>query len=282
MEDVRVRSRCLLGWAALLAATAWCGASRADTPDFSGIWWATEYHPKIQLVGGGELPLTAEGKAAYEKNIAGLKDGSVTDAARKFCVPDGLPRVLANPYPFEIVQARPGRSRSSTSSTTRSARSPWTSRMPGEQDLTPSRLITAIRSAISRAIRWWWRPPASTKRRSSTPPARRIPTNCAPRSASARSARRARGRDHHPRSRNTIRAIGRRGSSTSCATTSGSRTMSAASRTAISPRWRASAGRDGAAGAGAGRGGPSWRTLAGREGGGCAGVPRTSNTYDVG
>src|SRR5204863_2308183 len=40
--------------------------------------------------------------------MAGLKDGSITDTARKFCVPDGLPRVLATPYPFEIVQGPPG------------------------------------------------------------------------------------------------------------------------------------------------------------------------------
>ncbi len=40
--------------------------------------------------------------------MAGLKDGSIEDAARKYCVPDGLPRVLATPYPFEIVQGPPG------------------------------------------------------------------------------------------------------------------------------------------------------------------------------
>jgi hypothetical protein len=94
--------------AALLAMSALAGSARAQTPDFSGTYLATEYHAKIQLVGGGELPLTAEGKAAYEKNMAGLKDGSITDTARKFCVPDGLPRVLATPYPFEIIQAPPG------------------------------------------------------------------------------------------------------------------------------------------------------------------------------
>src|SRR5260370_23313542 len=70
--------------------------------------WATEYHAKIQVVGGSELPFTADGKAAYEINMAGLKDGSMTDAARKYCVPDGLPRLLAAPYPFEILQAPPG------------------------------------------------------------------------------------------------------------------------------------------------------------------------------
>jgi hypothetical protein len=80
----------------------------ADAPDVFGTFWANKYNAKIELVGGGELPLTAEGKAAYEKNMAGLKDGSITDAARKYCVPDGLPRVLATPYPFEIINAPPG------------------------------------------------------------------------------------------------------------------------------------------------------------------------------
>jgi hypothetical protein len=81
---------------------------QTKAPDFSGIYWATEYNATIQLAGGGELPLTAAGKEAFEKNKAGLKDGSITDAARKYCVPDGLPRVLATPYPFEIVQGPPG------------------------------------------------------------------------------------------------------------------------------------------------------------------------------
>jgi hypothetical protein len=97
------------GLAAPLALVSAGPTVAADaTPDLSGIYWASEYHAKIQLVGGGELPLTAEGKAAYEKNMAGLKDGSIVDNARRFCVPDGLPRVLANPYPFEIIYGPPG------------------------------------------------------------------------------------------------------------------------------------------------------------------------------
>jgi hypothetical protein len=99
----------VVGVAAPLALTAAGPTVAADaTPDLSGIYWASEYHAKIQLVGGGELPLTAEGKAAYEQNMAGLKDGSIMDNARRFCVPDGLPRVLANPYPFEIIHGPPG------------------------------------------------------------------------------------------------------------------------------------------------------------------------------
>jgi hypothetical protein len=99
----------VVGVAAPLALASAGPTVAADaTPDLSGIYWASEYHAKIQLVGGGELPLTADGKAAYEQNMAGLKDGSIIDNARRFCVPDGLPRVLANPYPFEIIYGPPG------------------------------------------------------------------------------------------------------------------------------------------------------------------------------
>jgi hypothetical protein len=108
VENLSVFARMSSALTALLAATALCGSAFGQTPDISGTYWATEYRPKVRLVGGGDLPLTAAGKAAYEKNMAGLKDGSIIDAARRYCVPDGLPRVLATPYPFEIIQARPG------------------------------------------------------------------------------------------------------------------------------------------------------------------------------
>jgi hypothetical protein len=109
MEGLSVCARAGSALAALLAVLRISAAAYgADVPDISGTYWATEYHAKIQVVGGGELPFTTDGKAAYEINMAGLKDGSIADAARKYCVPDGLPRLLATPYPFEILQAPPG------------------------------------------------------------------------------------------------------------------------------------------------------------------------------
>jgi len=87
----------LSGWAA-----ACCGVSAG--PDIAGTYWATSYSPKIEVLGGGEPPLNAAGRAAYATNQAGLKDGSIVDKARRVCVPDGVPRVLATPYPFEIFQ----------------------------------------------------------------------------------------------------------------------------------------------------------------------------------
>ena len=108
MESFKISVRAGSALAALFALTALSGSAYGETPDISGTYWASEYQAKIQVLGGGDLPLTADGKAAYEKNVAGLKDGSVVDSARRYCVPDGLPRVLATPYPFEIFQAPPG------------------------------------------------------------------------------------------------------------------------------------------------------------------------------
>jgi len=109
MNEIRFLARGGTAIAALLALSVAGSAYGAGAaPDISGTYWATEYHPKLVLVGGGNLPLNADGQKAYAMNQMGLKDGSITDAARKFCVPDGIPRVMASPYPFEIIQAPPG------------------------------------------------------------------------------------------------------------------------------------------------------------------------------
>jgi hypothetical protein len=105
VASFRISVRIGSAWAALFGLTGLFVPAYGQTPDISGTYWATEYHAKIQVVGGGDLPLTVAGREAYEKNVAGLKDGSIIDTARRYCVPDGLPRSLATPYPFEIFQA---------------------------------------------------------------------------------------------------------------------------------------------------------------------------------
>lgn len=75
-----------------------------STPgDVSGVWWVTEYSPNIDVQGGGGIPYNEEGSALYARNIAGLENGSLEDEARTICTPDGVPRILGNPYPFKIV-----------------------------------------------------------------------------------------------------------------------------------------------------------------------------------
>jgi hypothetical protein len=91
-----------LSGAMLLSVAAFAQANR--TPDISGIWQSVKYSPKLEIQGGGDIPYNDKGKALYAKTMAGLKDGSIRDEARHLCVPDGIPRVLGNPYPFKVIQ----------------------------------------------------------------------------------------------------------------------------------------------------------------------------------
>jgi hypothetical protein len=88
--------------ALLLSVAAFAQANR--TPDISGIWQSVKYSPKLEIQGGGDIPYNDKGKALYAKIVAGLKDGSIKDEARHLCVPDGIPRILGNPYPVKIIQ----------------------------------------------------------------------------------------------------------------------------------------------------------------------------------
>ena len=71
--------------------------------DIFGIWWSVSYSPELEIQGGGEIPYNDLGREQYAKNIAGLSDGTIIDEARRHCVPDGIPRILGNPYPFKII-----------------------------------------------------------------------------------------------------------------------------------------------------------------------------------
>ncbi len=72
--------------------------------NISGVWWIQKYSPKIEIVGGGNLPFTPAGQQKYQANMDGLKAGTIKDEARRVCVPDGVPRILGNPYPFQVIQ----------------------------------------------------------------------------------------------------------------------------------------------------------------------------------
>src|SRR5262249_2310727 len=103
------RTRTIAGAVALTSLLLTSAAlAAAAEPNISGIWWATTYSPKILVAGGGAPPLNGAGQAQYQKNQAGLKDGSLVDKARIVCAPDGVPRVLETPYPFELFQVPAG------------------------------------------------------------------------------------------------------------------------------------------------------------------------------
>jgi len=77
--------------------------------DISGIYWIKSYNAKIQPVEGGELPYKPEFMEIYQQREAAINASAnliEEDQARKLCTPDGVPRILQNPYPWEIVQTQ--------------------------------------------------------------------------------------------------------------------------------------------------------------------------------
>jgi hypothetical protein len=93
--------------AVVLAGAQTCviAADQASAgPDLSGVWLLDRTVPALRSVDGAALPFTAEGRAAYQAVMADRKAGKTQDLTRKYCLPDGVPRLLTARAPFEIVQ----------------------------------------------------------------------------------------------------------------------------------------------------------------------------------
>jgi len=87
----------------LLCALFLAGARAEAAPSFKGVWWTAIHTPHVKPVDGG-IPFTPKGEAAYRTNVEGLKAGTLQDRTKTLCLPEGLPRLMLAPYPFEIVQ----------------------------------------------------------------------------------------------------------------------------------------------------------------------------------
>src|SRR5258707_1053561 len=61
MEDFRACARAGMALAAVLAVSVVSGSAygAGAAPDISGTYWANQYNAKLQIVGGGDLPLNA-------------------------------------------------------------------------------------------------------------------------------------------------------------------------------------------------------------------------------
>jgi hypothetical protein len=119
---LRVMGTALAAALWLLAPESYAGQQQAPLPpraplapvyvppagqDISGVWWIQRYSARIVPVGGGELPFTPEGRARYQANMQALRANPLAaDEARRNCTPDGVPRILSSPYPFEILQTK--------------------------------------------------------------------------------------------------------------------------------------------------------------------------------
>jgi hypothetical protein len=72
-------------------------------PDLSGFWWIKDRSQVIQT-GPKTPPLTPAAAADYAKNQKAAAAGQIVPAGQHRCLPDGLPRLMMAPYPFQILQ----------------------------------------------------------------------------------------------------------------------------------------------------------------------------------
>lgn len=87
--------------AALLAGS--CLASvHAQVPNIEGPWQIISPGGALKPVDGSPLPFTPAGQAQYKANQANLTS---LDPMRR-CLPPGVPRLMMQPYPFNIIQGR--------------------------------------------------------------------------------------------------------------------------------------------------------------------------------
>lgn len=89
--------------AGLAASTTPAAAAAPDPHDLAGVWWNQAAPPRLAPLDRSALPFTAEGRARYDKTVAGLKDGSIVDQAVRLCLPEGMPRAMTSAYPFQIM-----------------------------------------------------------------------------------------------------------------------------------------------------------------------------------
>ena len=87
----------------LAASTTPSSAADRNARDLAGVWWAKASVLRLLPVDGKALPFTVEGRARYEKIVAGLKSGAIVDQAVYLCLPEGMPRAMTSAYPFQIM-----------------------------------------------------------------------------------------------------------------------------------------------------------------------------------
>ncbi len=97
--------RFLLAVGMLLAGAHEAGAQ--TRPDLHGLWWPQPVQTPLQPVGGGAVPLTAEGRKRYDASAATLKAEAGKPVGRddlRRCLPLGPTRIVGQNFPLQIVQ----------------------------------------------------------------------------------------------------------------------------------------------------------------------------------
>lgn len=76
----------------------------ASVPDISGVWFTRGYDRRIRPMDGSETPWQPWTKAEFDRRSAAESQGRPLVDPTAACLPSGMPRLIAAPYPLEIVQ----------------------------------------------------------------------------------------------------------------------------------------------------------------------------------
>lgn len=90
--------------ASLLALALPAAANAADHPDFTGVWSIVGYKAALKPADGAPVPLKPGAKAEYEQHLAAAARGDRTWDETTICIPQGLPRLMIQNEPFQIMQ----------------------------------------------------------------------------------------------------------------------------------------------------------------------------------
>jgi hypothetical protein len=84
-------------------ATPSPGAAASNPRDIDGVWWTPGYDRKYRTLEGALPPFTERGRREWEHNVKADEAGEPVADAPTGCLPHGIPRLLASPYPIQII-----------------------------------------------------------------------------------------------------------------------------------------------------------------------------------
>ncbi len=76
----------------------------ADPHDFTGVWQVKGYQSRFVPADGTPTPWLPWAKTEFDKRQQAQKEGRPMTDSTAQCMPSGMPRVMAAPYPIKIMQ----------------------------------------------------------------------------------------------------------------------------------------------------------------------------------
>jgi hypothetical protein len=104
-EAVSKRRNKTWRWAGLLALAGLPALAVAAVPDISGPWQIEAASSQLTVI-DGRVPMLPEAQALSDKHRAQRRAGDTAFDPLGKCLPPGVPRLMMQPYPFNVVQGR--------------------------------------------------------------------------------------------------------------------------------------------------------------------------------